>query len=39
ASLADIAIEAGFSDQPHFSRAFKQVTGFTPARYRESLLT
>ncbi len=34
ASLAEIAIEAGFSDQPHFSRAFKQVTGVTPARYR-----
>lgn len=34
ASLADIALEAGFSDQPHFSRAFKQVTGMTPARYR-----
>ncbi len=34
ASLAEIAIEAGFSDQPHFCRAFKQVTGMTPARYR-----
>jgi AraC family transcriptional regulator len=35
ASLADIALEAGFSDQPHFSRAFKEVTGMTPARYRD----
>jgi AraC family transcriptional regulator len=35
ASLADIALEAGFSDQPHFSRAFKEVTGTTPARYRD----
>lgn len=34
ASLAAIALDAGFSDQPHFSRAFKQVTGTTPARYR-----
>jgi AraC family transcriptional regulator len=34
ASLADIAIEAGFSDQSHFCRAFKQLTGMTPARYR-----
>jgi AraC family transcriptional regulator len=34
ASLAEIAVEAGFSDQPHFSRAFKQLTGTTPARYR-----
>jgi AraC family transcriptional regulator len=36
ASLADIALEAGFSDQPHFSRAFKQVTGMTPARFRDT---
>src|SRR6266550_1900565 len=36
-SLAEIALDAGFSDQPHFSRAFKQVTGTTPARYREAL--
>jgi len=34
ASLAAIALDAGFSDQPHFSRAFKQVMGTTPARYR-----
>lgn len=33
-SLAEIALEAGFSDQPHFSRAFKEITGITPARYR-----
>lgn len=33
-SLAEIALDAGFSDQPHFSRAFKKVTGTTPARYR-----
>jgi AraC family transcriptional regulator len=33
-SLADIAAEAGFSDQPHFSRVFKQLTGMTPALYR-----
>ena len=37
ASLADIALEAGFSDQPHFCRAFKEVTGMTPARYRSAL--
>jgi AraC family transcriptional regulator len=34
AGLAEIAVEAGFSDQPHFSRAFKQLTGMTPSRYR-----
>jgi len=38
ASLAAIALEAGFSDQPHFSRAFKQVTGMTPARYRTAVI-
>jgi AraC family transcriptional regulator len=37
--LADIALEAGFSDQPHFSRAFKQLTGMTPARYRCAVST
>ena len=37
ASLAAIALDAGFSDQPHFSRAFKQVMGTTPARYRVGL--
>ncbi len=36
--LAAVAIEAGFSDQPHFSRVFKQLTGMTPARYRSMFL-
>lgn len=33
-SLADIALSAGFSNQAHFSRIFKQITGMSPARYR-----
>jgi AraC family transcriptional regulator len=33
-SLVDIALAAGFSNQSHFSRIFKQVTGMTPAQYR-----
>lgn len=33
--LATIAAEAGFADQSHFTRAFKQHVGTTPARYRE----
>jgi AraC-like DNA-binding protein len=33
-SLADVAYEAGFADQAHFTRAFKAVLGLTPARYR-----
>ena len=31
---ADIALAAGFADQPHFSRVFKKHTGMTPARFR-----
>jgi AraC family transcriptional regulator len=34
ASLADIAVEAGFTDQSHFTRVFKQVIGVTPAVFR-----
>ncbi len=33
-SLSDIALEAGFSDQSHFSRLFKRGTGMTPRQYR-----
>ena len=36
-SLAAIASAAGFCDQSHFSRSFKQYTGMTPAEYRASL--
>ncbi len=36
-SLAEIGLECGFADQPHFSRAFRSVTGMTPARYRALL--
>lgn len=34
-SLAEIAVEAGFADQSHFTRVFKRYVGSTPARYRE----
>lgn len=33
-SLADIAINNGFTDQSHFTRVFKRATGLTPAQYR-----
>jgi AraC family transcriptional regulator len=33
-SLADIALAAGFADQAHFSRVFKERTGMTPAKFR-----
>jgi AraC-like DNA-binding protein len=32
--LADVACEAGFADQAHFTRVFKSAFGLTPARYR-----
>jgi AraC family transcriptional regulator len=35
--LCAIALRAGFADQSHFGRVFKQHTGMTPARYRRSL--
>ena len=35
--LAFIAVETGFSDQSHFSRQFKQITGLTPAAYGKML--
>lgn len=32
--LVDVALEAGFADQPHLTRAFTAAFGLTPARYR-----
>jgi AraC family transcriptional regulator len=37
APLADIALAAGFSDQSHFGRRFKQAIGVTPAAYRAAM--
>ncbi|HVG35615.1 MAG TPA: AraC family transcriptional regulator [Pyrinomonadaceae bacterium] len=34
ASLVEIALAAGFSDQSHFSKTFKHFTGLSPARFR-----
>lgn len=32
--IVSLAIQAGFADQPHLTRAFRAFTGLTPARYR-----
>ena len=34
ASLAEIAADAGFTDQSHMGRAFRSVKGTSPARWR-----
>lgn len=36
-SLAQIASDAGFADQSHFTRAFKRFAGVTPGHYRTLL--
>lgn len=35
--LANIALDAGFADQSHFTRVFKQITGITPGAFRNSI--
>ena len=34
APIVQIALEAGFADQSHFTRVFKRHTGLTPGEYR-----
>jgi AraC family transcriptional regulator len=36
-TIVEIAQQAGFTDQSHFSRVFKQQTGFTPGQFRREL--
>jgi len=33
-SIADVAIDAGFADQAHLQRVFKQLTAATPGQYQ-----
>lgn len=37
-SLAEIALECGFSDQSHFGRTFRRILGVTPSIYRSTKL-
>jgi AraC-like DNA-binding protein len=37
ASIVEIALKCGFSDQSAFTRQFKVTTGMTPTQYREGL--
>jgi len=34
--LSEVALEAGFADQSHFTRRFKKIVGVTPGRYRRN---
>ncbi len=34
--LSEIALSGGFSDQSHFTRVFKRLTGITPGAFRDS---
>jgi len=36
-NIADIAFAAGYENAPHFSRAFKRLTGMIPREYRGGL--
>lgn len=37
AGLAEVALDAGFADQAHFTRVFRRETGMTPSAYRRRL--
>jgi AraC-like DNA-binding protein len=34
--LIEVALDAGFADQAHFSREFKRTFGVTPSDFRRS---
>jgi AraC-like DNA-binding protein len=32
--IAEVAAQAGFSDQSHMTNVFRRLSGFTPSQYR-----
>jgi AraC family transcriptional regulator len=36
--LVEVALEAGFADQSHFTKSFRRIVGVTPMRYRISVI-
>ena len=36
-AITDIALELGYANLSHFSRAFKRITGMSPRTYRQLL--
>jgi AraC-like DNA-binding protein len=36
ASLADVAVEAGYYDQPHLNAEFRELSGFTPREFQHA---
>jgi len=39
APIAEVAVEAGFADQSHFTRAFRRYSGLTPRAFRDARIT
>lgn len=37
-SIAEIAVDVGYTDQSHLTKRFREVTGMTPAAYRKRFL-
>lgn len=38
-SIGEVSVDAGFCDQSHFTRAFRELTGMTPGEYRNQSIT
>ncbi len=38
-TLADISFSTGYADQSHFTRAFRKITGMSPAKFRRAVIS